>query len=172
MSEAATFNLAGACNTKFTLRANHMKTNSPVTLTRVRRSLAAAVAGVFVGGAGLIAAPASVASELLDDEFPPAQSASAECAARSEQAPIFVVLQCHERDDLAARLSPHETRAQVAPVRSIRLELAGVDLLASRPGEIRVAPLATAQSSPFDFAPGARAVGPLRWTWASVAWKF
>ena len=149
-----------------------MKTNSPVTLTRVRCILAAAVAGVFVGGAGLTAAPASAASELLDGEFPPAQSASAECAARSEQAPIFVVLQCHEREDLATRLSPSETRAQAAPLRRIRLELGGMDLLASRPGEIRAAPLATAQPSPFDFAPGARTVGPLRWTWASVAWKF
>lgn len=172
MSEAATFNLPGACNMRFTLRANHMKTNPPVVLTRVRRVLAAALAGVFVGSTGLTAAPPNAASELHDGEFPPAQSSPGECAACSGQERIFVVLRCHERDDLAARLSPHETRAQAVPAGRARLEFGGVDLLTSRPGEIRVAPLATAEPSPFDFAPGARTVGPLRWTWASVAWKF
>ena len=149
-----------------------MKTNPLVTLSRVRTILAAAVAGVFVGGTGLTAAPPSAANELLDGEFPPAQGASGDCAACGEQARILIALQCHEREGSTARLSPRETRAQVAPFRRLQLELAGVDLLVSRPGEIHAALLATAQPSPFDFAPGARTVGPLRWTWAAVAWKF
>lgn len=85
---------------------------------------------------------------------------------------VFVRLECHEREDPAAHLSTRATRAPAAPDGRLQFEMAGLDLLASKPGELHPAALTTAEPSPFDFAPGARTVGPLRWTWASVAWKF
>lgn len=167
MTARRSFNLAGARSMKFAFRAKHMKTNPSTTMVSIRRACATA-AVMFVGGTSLTAAPIDGS---IDRAKPPALSASSGCSACSGPERIVVMLECHQRTD-TARLSLRDTRAPASQVRRLRLEIAGLDLLASRPGEPRPSALAMAQPSPFDFAPGARAVGPLRWTWASVAWKF
>lgn len=146
----------------------HMNANPPAAMICLRRASAAAF--VLVGMSALMAGPSIVADEPLPAAPSSPQAASPTgCVIDGGIERIFVRLECHESATLAAKLSPQAIRTPAKPAPRLQLSFAGLDLLASRPGEFQTT---THPTTPFDFPPGARNVGPLRWTWASVAWKF
>ena len=134
--------------------------------TRVRRS------GRIYGGTGMAATP-SAAADKSDNGSPTCTgTAAAGCVADSGLDRIFVRLECHDRAGLVVRPSARDVRAQAVPARRLQFEIAGWDLLDGRSRKYRLADLPGGHASPYDFSPGARVVGPLRWTWASATWKF
>jgi hypothetical protein len=161
------FNSDGASDMSSALREKNMKTNRSVAMNCMRGAFVA-VTVMLVGRTALIAEPSGTAEESVDGARTP-PPASARWAAYREQE---ITLACHERQDSAAPLSPRDARAQAAPGRRLQLEIAGLDLLARGSDGFRPAALSNAQAAPFASGPAAHVVGPLRWTWASVTWKF
>lgn len=145
-----------------------MNAKPSVAMICLRRAGAAAF--VLVCISALMAAPSSGADAPVSAAPSSAQAASPTgCMIDGGIERIFVRLECHESATLAAKLSPQAIRTPAEPAPRLQLSIAGLDLLASRPGEFQTT---THPTTPFEFPPGARNVGPLRWTWASVAWKF
>lgn len=161
------FNSDGASDMSSALHEKNMRTNRSVAVNCLRGAFVAFTL-MLVGGTVLIAEPSDTAEESLDGARTP-PPASTGCAAYREQE---IALACHERKDSATRLSSHALRAEAVPARRLQLEIAGLDLLTGGSDGFQPAALPTAQTSPLAAGSAARVVGPLRWTWASVTWKF
>lgn len=170
MRAGRVFNSDGASDMPSALREKNMKTNRLVAINRLRGAFVA-VTVMLVGGTALIAEPSVTAEEFFDGARTP-PPVSTGCAAYREQERLWITLACHKRQDSVARLGSRTLRAEVVPVRRLQLEIAGLDLLASGSDGFRPAAPSTAQAWSFASGPAARVVGPLRWTWASVTWKF
>lgn len=145
-----------------------MKTNCSVFTACLRRVCAAVV--VFVGGAGL--APAADESGNGSSGAETASARSTGCMAGGRLDRIFVRVECHERTEPVLHRHALDPRTSAMPARRMQVEFAGLDLLTGQFAEHQTTALAATLPSRHDSSPGAREIGPLRWTWASATWKF
>ena len=146
-----------------------MKTNRSAIVTRMRHASAAVV---FVVGIGLRAAPPAGDGDLLAGAPSSGQAVAVESATNRGPDRVVVQLACHAQPEQVAGPKRLPARPPVATRPQFQVEVVGLDLAANQPSERPSAPVPAGQPSPFDFTPGARTIDSLRWTWASVAWKF
>lgn len=144
-----------------------MTTNPSSNSSCVRCACIAALM-VAAGTSSLVAMPAAADQEAGSPRSP--EQAVTDCMPGPGMHPVLFMSECHESQ--ASNLRAARASADTRPAHAWQAKIAGLDLLAKQPGAAGWAVSPRNGPSPYDSPASTRAISQLRWTWASVSWKF